>query len=102
MADTTQRKIKLVYDTIRAVSNISENQIVLREKIQMLIDNEFASNGDDPLTDEILAAETALAYLTYDKFAQAKTVSDALISLWEADNRAIEKMINQLKSLIGQ
>ena len=102
MADTAKRKIDLVYDTIRAITNIAYNQEVLETKIQMLIDNGYASGGSDPLTDEELEAESDLAYLGYDKFAQAKDVSDELIALWAANSRAIEIKINQLRGLTGK
>ena len=51
---------------------------------------------------EELAAEDDLAYLDYDKFAQAKDVSDSLITLWAANSRAIEIKINQLRGLTGK
>lgn len=96
------RKIDLVYDTIRAITNIAKNQRVLKDKIQKLIDNGYAANGSDPLLDEELAAEADLFYLTYDKFAQAKDISDALIALCAANSREIEIKINQLEELTGK
>lgn len=102
MADTTQRKIDLSFDIIRCVTNIDQNKIILEKKIQMFIDNGFASGGSDPLTDEILASNPDLAYLTYDKFVQAKDISDAIIALYDANSREIEKMINEIRGLTGK
>ena len=98
------RKIDLVYDTIRAITNIAHSQEVLKLKVQMLLDNEYDDDGvnTDPLTNDDLAAEPDLAYLTYAKFAQAKSISDSLIALWAANGRDIEIKINQLRGLTGK
>lgn len=102
MADTTKRKTDLAYDIIRCITNIDQNKIILEKKIQMFIDNGFASTGSDPITDEILAANSDLSYLTYNKFVQAKDISDAIIALYDANSREIEIMINELRGLIGK
>jgi len=102
MADATSRKIKLVYDVIRAITNVDHNIVVLKKKIQMLIDNGFSSGGSDPLTDEILAAEPDLAYLTYEDFAEAKDASDAFQTLYDDNNREIGIIMNKLQSLTGK
>ena len=96
------RKIDLVYDTIRAITNVAHNQEVLKLKVQMLLDNDYDDDGvnTDPLTDADLVAEPDLAYLTYEKFTQAKDVSDALIALFASNN--IQKKINQLRGLTGK
>lgn len=96
------RKIDLVYDTLRAITNIAYNQEILETKIQILIDNSYASSGSDPLTNEELAAKPGLACLDYAKFSQAKDVSDSLIALWAANSRMIEIKVNQLRGLTGR
>lgn len=95
------RKTDLVNNTIRCITNIANTRDELKRNIQMMLDSGYAEGATDPLTDEELASDENISYLTYDKFVTAKTFCDGLEVWLAANNRQYEKILNQLRKVSG-
>lgn len=94
------KKLDLVTNTVRNITNTANNRDEMSRNIQMFIDNDYDANGSDPLTDEELIAQADTADLTYTKFVQAKAYSDAFEVFLAANGRAMEKILNELRTVI--
>ena len=94
------KKLDLVTNTIRLMTNTANNRDDLLRNIEMFEDNGYKSDGDDPLTDENLISQSDTADLTYVKFVQAKTYSDAFEVFLTENGRVMEKILNELRTVI--
>ena len=92
------KKLDLVTNTIRAITNTANNRDILLRNIEMFVDNGYIEGGSDPLTDQELESFN----LTYEKFKQAKDFSDAFETFLAANGRAMEKILNELRTVIGK
>ena len=94
------RKIDLVVNTIRCITNQSDTGIDLKNNIQMMLDSGYAEEPDI-ITDEELAEDSRTADLTFAKFSKVKTFSDAYQTFLAADGRAMEKILNELRTVVA-
>jgi len=94
------RKMDLVVNTIRCITNTSNNGTELKNNIQMMIDSEYGS-GANVITNEELVADPRTSDLTFTKFVKAKTFSDAYQAFLLADDRAMEKILNELRTVVA-
>ena len=95
------RKLDLVVNTVRCVTNIANELDILVRDIQMMLDSDYAAGEAEELTDEELAADPRTADLTYAKFVQAKTFKDGLEVWLAANNRQYEKILNKLRTVVA-
>lgn len=94
------KKLDLVTNTIRLMTNTANNRDVLKRNIKIFTTNGYQEGGIDPLIDEELLTQSDTADLTYVKFVQAKAYSDAFEVFLAANGGAMEKILNELRTVI--